>query len=96
MVILMLQGERWTPAKKRRQMLLLSQAMAESRSSHNSSVLALRSRKRELLVRLNGLRGRLADVQRQLGVTGMWGCDAVALSRSGGVQFGGQCVWGCW
>jgi hypothetical protein len=68
--VLPLQGERWTPAKKRRQMLLLSRAMAEARSSHNGQVLALRSRKRELLGRLNGLRSRLADVQRQLGVAG--------------------------
>lgn len=45
---------------------------AEVRSSRNGSVLALRLRKRELLGRLNGLRSRLAGVQRQLGVTGMW------------------------
>jgi uncharacterized protein involved in exopolysaccharide biosynthesis len=43
---------------------------AEVRSSRNGSVLALRLRKRELLGRLNGLRSRLADVQRQLGVAG--------------------------
>lgn len=64
------QEERWTPAKKWRQMQLLMRQMREARGSHNAQVLALRLRKRELVGRLNSMHTRLAVLDEQLGSTG--------------------------
>lgn len=64
------QEERWTPAKKRRQMQLLMRQMREARNSHNAQVLTLRQHKRVLVGRLNSMRTRLAVLGEQLGITG--------------------------
>jgi uncharacterized coiled-coil DUF342 family protein len=73
------QDERWTPAKKRRQMQQLMRQMREARGSHNAQVLALRQRKRELVGRLNSMRTRMAVLDEQLGVTG--GSEPEGLSH---------------
>lgn len=66
-----MQGGRWVPAKKRRQMLLLMRQLTEASSCHNSQVLALRQRKRDLVMQLNAMRTRLAEVDKLLGGRGM-------------------------
>jgi hypothetical protein len=63
------QDERWTPAKKRRQMLQLVRQLSAARSSHNEQVVALRQRKRDMVAQLNSMQARLAVVNGQLGVT---------------------------
>jgi hypothetical protein len=52
-------------------MLLLMRQLTEARSSHNSKVLAMRQRKRDLVVQLNTKRTRLAELDKLLGGTGM-------------------------
>jgi uncharacterized coiled-coil DUF342 family protein len=69
-VTLRVQDERWTPAKKRHQMLQLMRQLSAARSNHNEQVVALRQRKRDLVTQLNSMQARLAVVNGQLGVTG--------------------------
>lgn len=81
---LTLQGERWIPAKKRRQMLLLMRQLTKARSCHNSQVLAMRQRKRDLVMQLNAMRARLAEADKLLGATGVHCQTAVCHSTAYG------------
>ncbi|KAF8073262.1 ABCG35 [Scenedesmus sp. PABB004] len=61
------EDQRMTPARKRREMLLLVRDVAAAQAGFNAQVLRLREAKRSLLPRLNALQGRLMAVSEALG-----------------------------
>jgi hypothetical protein len=59
-----------TPALKRHHMLLLMRNMSATRSRFNSRLSTLRDQKRCLLVKLNGMRSQITDINFKLGING--------------------------